>query len=67
MKHSTQKDIPVYFHNGANYDFNLIIPDLAKEFRSELQCIPSNGEKIYVFLKRRHMLTLTYRLRFIDE
>ena len=25
-----QKDIPVFFHNGTNYDFNLIINELAK-------------------------------------
>ena len=36
LRYSTQKDIPVFFHNSANYDFNLIIPELAKEFRSEL-------------------------------
>ena len=40
LRYSTQKDIPVLFHNVTNYDFNLIITELAKEFRSELQCIP---------------------------
>ena len=25
LRYSTQKDIPVLFHNGTNYDFNLII------------------------------------------
>ena len=25
LRYSTEKDIPVWFHNGSNYDFNLII------------------------------------------
>ena len=32
LRDSTQKDIPVLFHNGSKYDFNLIITELAKEF-----------------------------------
>ena len=78
MKYSTQKDIPVFFHNGTNYDFNLTIPELAKEFRSELQCIPLNGEKFMSFsipIKKKTCAnsrnakkkTLTYNLRFIDS
>ena len=42
LRYSTQIDIPVFFHNGTNYDFNLIITELAKEFRSEMRCIPLN-------------------------
>ena len=34
LRYSTQKDIPVFFHNGTNYDFNIIINELVKEFRS---------------------------------
>ena len=34
LRYSTQKDIPVFFHNGTIYDFNLIINELVKEFRS---------------------------------
>ena len=78
MKYSTQKGIPVFFHNGTNYDFNLTIPELAKEFRSELQCIPLNGEKFMSFsipIKKKTYAnsrnakkkTLTYNLRFIDS
>ena len=32
LRYSTQKDMPVLFHNGSNYDFNLILTELAKEF-----------------------------------
>ena len=30
LRDSTQKDIPGFFHNGTNYDFNLIITEIAK-------------------------------------
>lgn len=46
---SRQKDIPVFFHNDTNYEFNLIIPELAKKFRSDMQCIPLNGKKFMSF------------------
>ena len=42
LRQSTQIDIPVFFHNGTNYDFDLIINKLAKEFRSEMRCILLN-------------------------
>ena len=41
--------IPVFFHNGTNYDFNLIINELAKEYRSEMRCIPLNTNKYMSF------------------
>ena len=50
LRYSTQIDIPVFFHNGTNYDFNLIITELAKEFRSEMKCIPLNTNKYMSFL-----------------
>ena len=49
LRYSTQVDIPVVFHNGSNYDFNLIITELAKEFRSEMRCIPLNTNKYMSF------------------
>ena len=49
MRYSTQVDIPVFFLNGTNYDFNLIISKLAKEFRSEMKCIPLNTNKYMSF------------------
>ena len=44
-----QKDIPGFFHNSTNYDFNLIITEIAKEFRSEMKCIPLNTNKYMSF------------------
>ena len=32
-------------HNDSNYDFHLIIAELAKEFRSEIHCIPEDKGK----------------------
>ena len=68
----------MFFHNGTNYDFNLIINELAKEFRSEFNCIPLNGEKflsfsipikkkVYANSKNTKKKLLTYNLRFIDS
>ena len=78
LRYSTQKDIPEFFHNGTNYDFNLVINELPKEFRSELNCIPLNGEKfmsfsilirkkVYANSKNTKNNLLTYNLRFIDS
>ena len=68
----------MFFHNGTNYDFNLIINELAKEFKSELHCIPSNGEKfmsfsvpirekVYAKSKNTKQKLLIYNSRFIDS
>ena len=65
------------FYNGSNYDFNLIT-DLAKEFRSELECIPVNSnkymsfsilikKKVYANTKNTKKKYLTYNLKFIDS
>ena len=49
LRYSTQIDIPVFFHNDTNYDFNLIITKLAKEFRSEMSCISLYTNKYMSF------------------
>ena len=78
LHYYTQKDIRVLFHNGSNYDFNLIITELAKEFSSELQCIPVNTnkymsfsipirKKVYANTKNTNKKYLSYNLKFIDS
>ena len=77
LRYSTQIDIPVFFHNGANYDFNLIINELAKEFRSEIRCIPLNTNTYMPFSmpikkkikeqKEQKKKVITYNLKFIDS
>ena len=63
LRYSAPKDIPVLFHNGTNYDFNLIITELAEEFRSELQCIPvTTNRYIYIFLDYLSWLIVYLRL-----
>ena len=72
LNYSAQVDIPVVFHNGSNYDFNLIITELAKEFRSEMRCIPLNTDQYMCFsipLKKeiKNNKYVTYNLKFIDS
>ena len=79
LRYSTQIDIPVFFHNGTNYDFNLIITELAKEFRSEMRCIPLNTNKYMscsIPIKKEikqndkneeKKKVITYNLKFIDS
>ena len=50
LRYSTQTDISVFFHSLTNYDFNLIINELAKEFRSEIRSIPLSTNKYMSFL-----------------
>ena len=71
LRYSTQRDIVVAMHNGSNYDFHLIIKELAKEFRSDMNCIGKNTEKYMTFsipLKKQkeNGKLITYRLKFID-
>ena len=78
LRYSTQIDIPVFLHNGTSYDFNLIINELAKEFRSEMRCIPLNTNKYMSFSipirkeikeeqKEQKKKVITYNLKFIDS
>ena len=80
LRYSTQVDIPAFFHNGTNYDFNLIINELAKEFRSEMRLIPLNTNKYLSFSipimkeikdqkdqKEPKKNVITYNLKFIDS
>ena len=36
MHYKITKDIPVIFHNGSTYDYHLIIKELVKEFKENL-------------------------------
>ena len=76
LRYSTQINIPVFFHNGTNYDFNLIIAELAKEFRTKMRCIPLNTNKYMSFsipIKKevkesnsKKNRVITYTLKFMD-
>ena len=49
LRYKRQEDISVVIHNGSNYDFHLIITQLAKEFRSEIHFIPEDKGKYKTF------------------
>ena len=67
-----KKEIPVVIHNGSNYDFHLIIKELAKNFREEIQCIPEDTEtcktfSITIMHKRAEKSQYLCKVRFIDR
>ena len=49
LKYSIPKEIPVVFHNGANYDYHFIIKELVKEFEREFSCLGECTEKYKTF------------------
>ena len=78
LRYSTQIDISAFFHNGTSYDFNLIVNELAKKFRSEMRCIPLNTNKYMSFSipirkevkeeqKEHKKKVITYNLKVIDS
>ena len=40
------KKFPIVFHNGSNYDYHLIIAELAEELKKQCTCSGENIEKI---------------------
>lgn len=36
------KEIPVVLYNGLNYDFQIIIKELADEFNGQFECLDEN-------------------------
>ena len=49
LKYSVSKKIPVFFHNGSNYNYHFIIKDLAEEFKKQFTCLGENTEKHTTF------------------
>ena len=39
----------IAFHNGSNYDYPVIIKDLAEEFKKQFTCLGENTEKCITF------------------
>ena len=59
-------------HNGCNYDYHLIIKELAEKFKGNIDCLGENTEKYITFsvpLKKefKNKKLVTYKLRFIDS
>ena len=43
-------EIPVIFHNSANYEYHFIIKELANEFDGKFECLGENKEKYKISL-----------------
>ena len=49
LKFNVPDEIPVVFRNCLNYDFHLIIWELANEFDGQFDCIAENSKKYQTF------------------
>ena len=49
LRYKVQREIPVVLHNGSNYDYHLIIKELAETFEGQLDCLGENTEKYNFF------------------
>ena len=60
LRYKTPKKIPVIFHNGSSYDYHFIINQLAKEFKSQFECLGENTEKYITFLVsiKKNLITI---------
>ena len=72
LRYQEQQDITVIIHNGSNYDFHLLIRDLAEEFKSDMYCLGENTEKYISFsvkidTKKSDNEKIDYNLQFIDS
>ena len=48
-KYSVPKKIPIVFHNESNYDYHIILEELAKESKEQFTCLGENTEKCITF------------------
>ena len=39
LKYSVPKEISIVFHNGSNYDYHIVIKELAEKFKKHLTCL----------------------------
>ena len=69
LKYTRQRDIPVVIHNGSNYDFHLIIKELANKLREDINCIACDKEKYKTFSIPIKYVKNDYpfMLKFIDS
>ena len=72
LRYRMQREIPVVLHNVSNYDYHLIIKELAEKFKGNIDCLGENTEKYITFsvpLKKeiKDKKLVTYKLRFINS
>ena len=72
LRYKRPKEIPAFIYNGSNYDYHLIIKELAEEFKGQLECLGENAEKYITFYvpiqkQNENSTTITYKIKFIDS
>ena len=72
LRYKVPMEISVVFHNRSAYDYHFIIKQLAKEFKSNFNCIGENTEKYVTFsvpIKKelKNGKVIIYTLKFIDS
>ena len=80
LKYSIPKNIHVSFLNGLNYDYDLIIKELAKDVETKFNFIGENFEKYKTFSleitegvkeieknRKKITKTISYKLQYIDS
>ena len=73
-------EIAVVFHIVCNYDYHIIIKELANEFEEQFECLGENAEKYKNFSVQREkevtnidkdgnqgVVTISYKIKFIDS
>ena len=79
---NVSNEFPVVFHNGSNYDYHLIIKELANKFEWRFQCLGENTEE-YIFFPfsapiekevtkidkdlNESVVTISYKIKFFDS
>ena len=49
LKFTVPNEIPVFFHNGSNYDYHFIIKELANEFEGQFEFLGGKQRKVQNF------------------
>ena len=49
LKYRVPKEILIAFCNGSNYNYHIIIKELAEEFKGQFTCLGVNTEKYISF------------------
>ena len=71
LNYKIVKGIPVMFHNGSVYDYHFIIKYLAREFKSNSECLGENTDKYISFTvpfkKVINDKEIKYKIRISDS
>ena len=65
LYYTTQKTIPIVFHNGSTYDYHFIIKQLAREFKYYLECLGEKQKNILLSLYQLKKCLIKIRMKII--